>query len=166
MGLGRIYHAGFAPLPAFGTCCSADLQLVERICSSGQSTVEAGSHHQPPVADVFGGTKNGTCGSNNDYADWPACRFRQGSGSADASFILASGMGCLRYGAVKTSDCLGLGLRPSQACSCWNGSTSEHPVSLNLSHGERLTAFFRIKVVSPVLFVNVFSSITSTIAAF
>ncbi len=143
MGLGRIYHTGFASLPAIGAGSRADLQLVEHICSSGQTTVEARSHHQSPVVDVFGGTKNRTCGSNNHHADWTAFRFRQGSGSADASFLLASGMGCSRYGAVKIGDGLEPGLRPSQVCSCRKWPATKHPITHKFNCCGWLTAFFR-----------------------
>ncbi|MEO6562955.1 MAG: transposase [Nitrosospira sp.] len=103
-GWGGVHHARPASLPAFGPGGGADLQLVEPVCSPGESAGATRGDHQPPVVDVLGGAQNGACWPDDDNAHWPARRFRQGPGSPDACLRPASGLGRPCCGAVERND--------------------------------------------------------------
>src|SRR6185312_12725872 len=99
---------------------------------------------QPPVADVRSGTQNGACWPDDNNADWPACRFRQGPGSPDACLRPASGLGRPCCGAVERDDRLEPRVPPSQMCPCRNRTAPKPSIPRISCKWNQLTAFFRI----------------------
>ncbi len=114
--------------PAYGLEGPSAGRTVDNATPQGSTYIRGNSvQFNGAGSDVVGRAEDRACRANDGHDYRIACPFRQGSGTLDALFCLASELVCPSCGAVEFRIRLAARLRPSKA-GCCRGRTTKIPL--------------------------------------